>query len=238
MPETGQGGPMSGNGGVFRRLRHLFRNKYIILATAVVLVSIAAVSWRITRRSLSFEEPMQAAPVTIKTESPSFVPENSNPAPESLPDSLAPYRSEHYRTGEIAVGGEMGLFVPESDPSPLSIDSVHGEAFSGKGKSGGELVVTWETNKPARSTLSYGKGVGQAEAVITEEAFGTNHSVVIPNVSSASTYVYVISAQDKWGMKAESDPYAVYTGAKEISLFELIAGAIGEVFGWTVDRSQ
>ncbi|NTW30978.1 MAG: hypothetical protein HGA33_06880, partial [Candidatus Moranbacteria bacterium] len=84
--------------------------------------------------------------------------------------------------------------------------------------------------------ISYGKGVGQAEAVIEETEYGTNHSVIIPDVTPASTYVYVISVMDKWGGSAQSDPYAVYTGAKTVSLFELIAGAVGEVFGWAVKK--
>lgn len=226
---------MSGDASVSQRFRHLFRNRYFLLGAAILLVSFAALWWRSVSRSPGSDVSTESAPIIV-TETPG-TPVPVSPEPEAVvPDSEAPYRSEHYRTGEIALGGELGLFVPESDPSPLVIESVHGEAFSGKGKGGGQLVITWVTNKPARSRLSYGKGVGQAEAVVSEEEYGTNHSVIIPNVSPASTYVYVISAQDKWGVSADSDPYAVYTGAREISLFELIAGAIGEVFGWTVDK--
>jgi hypothetical protein len=181
--------------------------------------------------------PTEAAPVVIRTETTISVPETTvQESTASKIDTDAPYQSEHYRAGEIVIGGEMGLFVPESDPTPLSIDFVRGEAFSVSGKNGSKLVVTWETNKPARSQISYGKGIGQAEAVIEETEYGTNHSVIIPDVASASTYVYVISAKDKWGGAAQSDPYAVYTGAKTVSLFEIIAGAVGDVFGWAVKK--
>lgn len=206
-----------------------------LLPVLMILVAIFAAGLFAWLKSRSAVGPTEAAPIAVKTEtSPStmVVPEESARAI----GTSAPYQSEHYRAGEIAIGGEMALFVPESDSSPLSIGSVRGEAFSAKGKAGSKLVVSWETNKPARSEIAYGKGVGQAEAVIREEEFGTNHSVIIPDVSPASTYVYVISAKDKWGGDVKSDPYAVYTGAREISLFELIAGAVGEVFGWAVDK--
>ncbi|NTW90071.1 MAG: hypothetical protein HGB37_04165 [Candidatus Moranbacteria bacterium] len=204
-----------------------------VILSVAVLIAGGVFSWFRFRST----GPTEAAPVVIKTETPLSVPESpvqESPAPEVGTD--APYQSEHYRAGEIAIGGEMGLFVPESDPSPISIGSVRGEAFSANGKNGSKLVVTWETNKPARSRISYGKGVGQAEAVIEETEYGTNHSVIIPDVTPASTYVYVISVTDKWGGSAQSDPYAVYTGAKTVSLFELIAGAVGEVFGWAVKK--
>lgn len=178
------------------------------------------------------EGPNQAAPVVVSLPEPVVAEELSD---EPIP-SDAPYRSERFRSGEIAIGGEAALFVPETDTAPLEIISVRGEAFTEKGKNGAKLVITWETNKPALSEISYGKGVGQAEGVIREEGYGTNHSLVIPELSQSSTYVYVISCRDKWGNEAESEPYAVYTGAREISLFELIAGAVGDVFGWAVDK--
>lgn len=209
----------------------------IILLSVAILVAAGLFAWfRFFQPASS--GPTEAAPVVIKTTTPNPVPDKQpvQAAPTPKKDTTAPYQSENFRAGEIAIGGEMSLFVPESDSSPLSIGSVRGEAFTATGKNGSKLVITWETNKPARSKISYGKGVGQAEAVISETEFGTNHSVIIPDVTPASTYVYVISARDKWGGYAESNPYAVYTGAKVVSLFELIAGAVGDVFGWAVAK--
>jgi len=209
-----------------------------LLATAVALVA-GFVSWFFLLRPAPSETgPTEAAPIVIKTETKEELPTGFDaPAPEGAAapkPSTAPYQSERFRAGEIAVGGEMSLIVPDSDTAPLAIESVRGEAFSSKTES--KLVITWETNKPARSELAYGKGIGQAEAVIKETEFGTSHSVIIPDVTPASTYVYIISARDKWGGEAVSDPYAVYTGAKEVSLFELMAGAVGDVFGWAVSE--
>lgn len=178
------------------------------------------------------EGPTQAAPIVVDLPDPVVVKEVSD---ETFPSS-APYQSERFRVGEIAISGEAALFVPETDTTPLEITSVRGEAFTEKGKNGAKLVITWETNKPALSEISYGKGIGQAEGIIREEGYGTNHSLIIPDLSQSSTYVYVLSSRDKWGNETESEPYAVYTGTREISLFELIAGAVGDVFGWAVNK--
>ena len=213
-----------------------------IVLSVVALVAGSAFSWFRSQQSASVG-PTSAAPVITTTgiaDTPSTSTKASVPTATTVPASKigtnAPYQSENFRVGGIAVGGEMTLSVNDSNPAPLSIDAVRGEAFTATGKSGSKLVITWETNKPARSEISYGKGIGQAEAVISETQYGTNHSVIIPDVTPATTYIYVISATDKWGGSAQSNPYAVYTGAKVVSLFDLLAGAVGEVFGWAVKK--
>ncbi|MEI6650248.1 MAG: hypothetical protein WCL23_02305 [Candidatus Moraniibacteriota bacterium] len=207
----------------------------VILCLAVVAAGGVFAMYRTFRPAVS--GPTEAAPIVVKTETnPSL---DATPVVETvpqIPESVAPYKSENFRVGDIAIGGDMVLSASDTNPAPLAIAAVHGEAFTASGKGGSKLVITWETNKPARSDISYGKGVGQAEAVISETEFGTSHSVIIPDVAPASTYVYVIAARDKWGDSATSDPYAVYTGAKAVSLFELLAGAVGDVFGWAVKK--
>lgn len=228
--EGGEG--LSGGLGSADRKNNRNRKIMLVLLLSVMIAGGGFLFWK---RYFVVDPvgPNQAAPVEVVFPEQPII---ADETPEQPPPSVAPYQSERFRAGEIAIGGEAALFVPEADTSPLEIVSVRGEAFTEKGKNGAKLVITWETNKPAQSEISYGKGVGTAEGVIREEGYGTNHSLVIPDLAQSSTYVYVISSRDKWGNEAESEPYAVYTGAREISLFELIAGAVGDVFGWTVDK--
>lgn len=233
MPGADSGEGFSGSLGSAGRKKIRTRK---IVAIALLFMMIMGGGFFLWRWYFGAKEPTgpsQAAPVTIKLPDQPSISEN---IPEQSLPSVAPYQSERFRAGEIAIGGEAALFVPETDTVPLEILSVRGEAFTEKGKNGAKLVITWETSKPAQSEISYGKGVGVAEGVIREEGYGTNHSLVIPDLAQSSTYVYVITSRDKWGNEAESEPYAVYTGAREISLFELIAGAVGDVFGWAVDK--
>lgn len=232
MADTGVGEPFSGGTDGVSRKNSRIKKTLIFLTLGALAAGGGFFAWN--RYFVTKETgPTTAAPIDLP-EIPAVADAEPEPTPELKSD--APYQSENFRVGEIAIGGETGLFVPESDPTPLEIASVRGEAFTEKGKNDSKLVITWETNKPALSEISYGKGIGTAEGIIREENYGTSHSVVIPDLAPASTYVYVISSQDKWGNSAESDPYAVYTGAREVSLFELIAGAVGDVFGWAVDR--
>jgi hypothetical protein len=230
MAEIGAGGPSRSSLGVSGSSRV----KKIFLLFLVLFLVVGGVFFVLKQLGFfSGGGPTVAVPVEIVQNTPVHVPQT---VADVNPESNAPYRSENFRVGDIALGGEASLMIPENNPSPLEIRSVRGEAFPDKTKNNSKLVITWETNKPAKSEISYGKGVGQAEGTITEDAFGLSHSVVVPDLAQASTYVYVISSKDQFGNTASSDPYAVYTGAREVSLFELIAGAVGEVFGWAVKK--
>ena len=147
----------------------------------------------------------------------------------------AQYESESFKVGDIAVGGEAELILLEDSPEPLEITSVRGESFTEKNNQGVKLVLTWQTNKLAKSTIQYSK-VGQEKQNITEADYSFSHSIIIPALEQASTYIYVINAEDRFGNKFTSDSYAVSTGSKTISLFDLIAGAIGDTFGWAVAK--
>jgi hypothetical protein len=155
---------------------------------------------------------------------------------ENLP-SGADYQSENFRVGEISIGGEAEFLLSEDSPEPLEVSSIRGEAFTEKNKQEVKLVVTWRTNKLAKSTVSYSKGVGQAKKSIEEEDYSLNHSVIIPGLDQASTYVYDITSRDRFGGEKVSESHAVYTGSRTVSLFDLIANAVGEVFGWAVKKN-
>ncbi len=169
-------------------------------------------------------------------------PQTLQAAPPSLDnlstDALfgtAQYESETYKVGDIAIGGEAELILLEDSPEPLEISGVRGESFTEKNNQGVKLVLTWSTNKLAKSTIQYSK-VGQEKQDITESDYSFSHSIIIPALEQASTYIYVINAEDRFGNKFSSDSYAVSTGSKTVSLFDLIAGAVGDTFGWAVDK--
>jgi hypothetical protein len=177
---------------------------------------------------------------------------NTGQPPQTLlkttnPDSLtleqvplfgdANYRSENFRVGDISIGGEAEFLLSEDNPGPLEISSIRGEAFTEKNKQEVKLVVSWRTSKLAKSTISYSKGLGQAKKSVEEEEYSLSHSVIIPGLDQASTYVYEIASIDRFGNEVTSESHAVYTGSRSVSLFDLIANAVGEVFGWAVKKN-
>ncbi len=163
-----------------------------------------------------------------------ILPQEDLPVDTSAVD--ARYQSENFRAESIVIGGEAELFVPEDDLSPLEITDIRGESFTEKNKQEVRLTVTWQTNKLSQAEIEYSKGAGQTPKIAQEEGFGLSHSITIPGLDQASTYVYVIKSEDRFGNAVSSEQHAVYTGSKTVSLFDLIADAVGEVFGWAVKK--
>lgn len=146
------------------------------------------------------------------------------------------FESENFRVGDVAIGGESEFLLTEDTPDPLAISEIRGEAFTEKNKPEVKLVITWKTNKLAKSDISYSKGAGQAKKTANEEDFTMNHSLILPGLDQASTYLYTIVTRDRFGNEVTSDQHAIYTGTKTVSLFDLIAGAVSDVFGWAVKK--
>lgn len=154
--------------------------------------------------------------------------------PSVLLDDAANYRSENFKVGEIVLLGEAQFLQMDEGIAPLSIDGIRGEAFTEKNKQEVKLVITWNTNKLATASVSYAKGIGQTPKIVETDDLAYDHSIILTGLDPASTYLYTIQATDRFGNVVTSEPYAVFTGARSVSLFDLIAGAIGEVFGWAV----
>jgi len=143
--------------------------------------------------------------------------------------------SENFRINDINVGGDI-LVLENGENSPMEIYNVKSESFVTNKKDEVKLVVSWKTNKMGNSQISYSKNNVQKGKEIKEDSYGFNHSVVISDLEPRTSYVYQIKCQDRWGNEVESNNFGIYTASKPVSIFDLIANAIGEVFGWALKK--
>lgn len=217
------------------------RRKKLLILFVAQLILVSGVGFFLYQRGYFHREDVPVAVSTPLSETTEPIqaaaPEEiQEPIPEvsELPPTGRYYRSENFQAGEIAIGGDAAILVDLETAAPLVISGVRGEAFTEKGRNRVKLVIGWHTNKLALSEVSYGKGIGVGDKNIAEETYGTTHGVTISGLEQASTYVYRIKSRDRWGNEVTSEPYAVYTGARNVSLFDLISDAVGEVFGWAV----
>lgn len=152
----------------------------------------------------------------------------------ALPGSL---KSENYTLGQVALGGDVTIASSDmQDIGPLEVGSVRGEAFMNKDKKDVNVLITWKTTKLATSAIKYGKNGTDAVKTVGEDGYGLNHSIILTGLDQASAYVYVITAKDRSGNEISTDSYAVYTGTKSTSLFDLISGAVTDTFGWAMKK--
>jgi cytoskeletal protein RodZ len=225
-------------GGVGEEKKESNKKKWIIIL--LVLLLLGGLGWYGYTYFFQSDEPVPEETIPVEVQAPAPAPAPTTPPSNTVTDKealfgTAQYVSESFKVGDIAIGGEAELILLEDSPEPLTISGVRGESFTEKNNQGVKLVLTWTTNKLAKSVIQYSKA-GQEKQEIGESDYSFSHSMIIPGLEQASTYIYVINAEDRFGNKISSDSYAVSTGSKTVSLFDLIAGAIGDTFGWAVAK--
>lgn len=144
--------------------------------------------------------------------------------------------SENYAIKELKFGGDVSLLAASYENFPLKLTDVRSQIVTTKNKDEFQLLVYWKTNKLAVSSIAYSKMGADTTKKISEEDFGFSHSVIIPKLEPATAYTYIITAKDKWGNTITSDKYSAYTGAKDVSVFELIVKAAEDTFGWAMKK--
>jgi len=143
------------------------------------------------------------------------------------------FEGEKYCAPQLSFGGGLTAFYPGiGEPmGPLDIENVQSEIVRTKEKKELQIIVSWRTKRPTKCSVDYAKSGGSPKSA-EEEFFTVDHSAVLGNLESSSTYFFTITAKDKLGGEASSDKFAVYTGAPEVSFFDLLAGAFKDAFGW------
>lgn len=142
------------------------------------------------------------------------------------------YSSQNYKSPQITFGGDA-ITVPlgEQSVNP-EIQDMRSELLMTKSDQRVKFILTWKTNKLCRSSIEYLKS-GQTEAkTVSEDGYGFVHSVEIAPLNYSTSYSYTVSAKDKWGNETKSDKLAFYTGAENVSILDLLAGAFRDMFGW------
>ena len=143
--------------------------------------------------------------------------------------------SANFRINNINVGGNV-LVLSNDNSQSLQIENIESASFADSKKNETSLVVAWQTSKMALSELDYSKNGGQSPVALEEVAYGFNHSAVIVGLDPGAPYVFQIKTKDRWGNEVDSDFFGVYTASKPVSVFDLISGAVGEVFGWAIKK--
>lgn len=140
--------------------------------------------------------------------------------------------SENYQISEVAFGGDVAVMDNDHNGGSLEISNVRSETLTSKDQKDNKIMVTWKTNKLAKSELIITRNGSAEEKKFGESEYGFTHSIVVSELEPSTTYMYAISGEDRWGNVAKTDQFGAYIGAKPESIFELIAKNFSEMFQW------
>lgn len=152
------------------------------------------------------------------------------------PDEVGTLSSENYKISQIYFGGSVALLESDFDNNPIEISFNRAETFIAGDEDESKLAITWKTSKPAVSEIEYSRSGGQNPVTIREKEYGINHNLTIGNLDPGTAYLYRIKVRDRWNNEAKTNYIGIYTDKKKESVFDLIAGAIEDVFGWALKR--
>jgi hypothetical protein len=194
---------------------------------AVILVSLGFFSMKfLSWRSSMNETKETVAVISNETTGGKVLGEEGNQVPTKM------YASQNFKTPQISFGGDaIAMQSGEQSNAPEILD-LRSELLTTKTDQQVKFLLSWKTNKLCQSSIEYMKE-GQAEGkTISDEGYGFVHSVEVAPLNYSTSYSYIVSARDKWGTEMKSDKLAFYTGAPNVSIFDLLAGAFGDMFGW------
>ncbi len=137
--------------------------------------------------------------------------------------------------GNVA-SSETQEFRTALDTRPPVISEVNTEAsIRGTGaEARGQIIVTWKTDEPSTSQVSYGVGAGATATTKTAEdaRLTTDHIVIISDLATSSVYSVGAISNDKAGNTVSSASQSVVVGRGTDNIFSVIFGAIQKIFGF------
>ena len=98
----------------------------------------------------------------------------------------------------------------------------------------GQMIVSWQTDEPATSQVSYGKGSsGDQYAFSTSEnnALTTEHTVVISDLNTSQAFHFKAVSRDKARNTGESEDRSAIIGQPSDSVIDIILGTLEKIFG-------
>jgi hypothetical protein len=136
--------------------------------------------------------------------------------------------------GNVATSDPQEFRTALDTRPPKAFDINTESSIRGTGtEARGQIIVTWKTDEPSTSQVSYGVGAGSSATTKTAEdaRLTTDHIVIISDLSTSSVYnVQAISA-DKAGNKVVSTDQSVVVGRGTDNIFSIIFGALQKIFG-------
>lgn len=143
------------------------------------------------------------------------------------------FASDNFRSPQITFGGDAIAYQSGGQSEAPEILDMRSELLTTKTDQEVKFVLSWKTNKLCKSSIEYVKE-GQSDGkTISEDGYGFVHSAEIAPLNYSTSYSYKVSIRDRLGTEFDSDKLAFYTGAPNVSIFDLLGGAFKDMFGWT-----
>ena len=123
-------------------------------------------------------------------------------------------------------------FTTSQDTTPPQIDQLKTDmALAQDGKV--QAIVSWYTDEPATTSITYKEGTGGEERTIkTEGDLSTSHVVVLTAFKIGSVYFVKATSMDKSGNESISKERMIITPQQTENVVQMIISNFNDMFGW------
>jgi hypothetical protein len=206
----------------------MIRKTIKIILLAVFLIALGYFSMNILSFRNSTNGTKETAAIISNENTPSgkVLGEEGNQVPTKM------FASQNFKTPQISFGGDAIAMQSGDQSTAPEIQDLRSELLMTKTDQQVKFLLSWKTSKLCQSSIEYMKE-GQTEGkTFSDDGYGFVHSVEVAPLNYSTSYSYTVTARDKWGNEIKSDKLAFYTGAPNVSIFDLLGGAFKDMFGW------
>jgi hypothetical protein len=135
-------------------------------------------------------------------------------------------------------------FTTAIDTRPPAISSLKIEAVvpakTGEQAAGAQIIVSWNTDKPATSQVEFGEGTGGNYSQKTQEetTLKQNHLVVISDLTPSKVYSIRALSRDKAGNIGKSNGNNTLTPKSVDSALDIVITILSDAFGFLNNIQQ
>lgn len=202
-----------------------------IISLAAVLIFLGFFSMKFLSWRAAVKSPKEASAIISNENTPSGRVLGEEEAVPSA-DATQMFASENFRSPQISFGGDAVAVQSGEQATAPEILNLRSELLMTKTDQQVKFLLTWKTNKLCQSSIEYMKEGQTERKKVSDNGYGFVHSVEVAPLNYSSSYSYIVSVRDKWGNEIKSDNLAFYTGAPNVSIFDLLGGAFKDMFGW------
>ena len=141
----------------------------------------------------------------------------------------------HDQYGNLASSDEMN-FKTALDTRPPKVTKFRVEtSIRGLGNEArGQMIVSWTTDEPATSQVSYGKGssgTSYSSSTAEDNALTLEHTVVISDLDTSQVYHLKAVSYDKSRNRGDGEDRSAIVGQPSDSVVDIILGTLEKIFG-------
>jgi len=137
--------------------------------------------------------------------------------------------------GNLAVGDKQVFKTSLDSRPPVIVEQrVESSVKGSGGEARGQIIVSWKTDEPASSQVSYangGRGGSYANRTAEDTRLTTDHVVIISNLSTSAVYHIQPVSHDRAENAGHGSDQSVIIGRPTDNVLTIILNALNKIFG-------